>query len=312
MGVPRSGTTLLINLLGHHPMLAPIYETRFLRNLLRFCDRLCWFNGNSLSRRCAGFVGASVIRVRLSKEGERFRQKAIAYHEVQIMDKRPGQTYVSLPSGTIHFGNTHCIHYSLQDLVRETDDWMERIKGESLSGDAVWSSAREYIDRLFGIHCLRMGKPSWINKTPGLLNHLDGMSKLYPRAKYLLILRDGRDVAASNLSQAWGPSTVREAARRWKKLILEAQKSIRSKELDYAELRYEDLVESSHRVLTRAFEFLGLKCDVEKILSSLPVSKTRVGCWKFTFTMEDRKIFAREAGNLLIELGYEKDFRCVA
>ena len=30
IGVPRSGTTLLVNLLGSHPLLAPIYETRFL------------------------------------------------------------------------------------------------------------------------------------------------------------------------------------------------------------------------------------------------------------------------------------------
>jgi hypothetical protein len=104
---------------------------------------------------------------------------------------------------------------------------------------------------------------------------------------------------------------VREAARRWKRLIVRAQKSMRSKELDYTELRYEDLVESSHRVLTRAFEFLGLKCDVENILSSLPISQARVGSWKSTFTAADRKIFAREAGNLLIELGYEKNFRWV-
>ncbi|MGZ8500831.1 MAG: sulfotransferase, partial [Candidatus Binatia bacterium] len=37
VGVPRSGTTLLINLLGQHPLIAPLYETRFLRNLLVLC-----------------------------------------------------------------------------------------------------------------------------------------------------------------------------------------------------------------------------------------------------------------------------------
>jgi hypothetical protein len=30
-GVPRSGTTVLVNLVGSHPLVAPLYKTRFLR-----------------------------------------------------------------------------------------------------------------------------------------------------------------------------------------------------------------------------------------------------------------------------------------
>jgi hypothetical protein len=197
----------------------------------------------------------------------------------------------------------------MEDLIRETDGWLAKVMNEIRSPEAVWSSAKEYIDRLFAIHCTNMGKPFWINKTPGFLNYLDGLSTLYPKAKILVMLRDGRDVAVSNLSLPWGPNTVRAAARRWKRLILQGQETIRTKKLECAELRYEELIASPHDLITRAFKLVGLDVDVEKILSSIPVSRGRCGAWRSAFSAKDRKVFAREAGDLLIELGYEKDCR---
>jgi hypothetical protein len=38
VGVGRSGTTLLVNLLGSHRSMAPIYETSFIKNLLSLCE----------------------------------------------------------------------------------------------------------------------------------------------------------------------------------------------------------------------------------------------------------------------------------
>ncbi|MGH7875789.1 MAG: sulfotransferase, partial [Candidatus Binatia bacterium] len=38
VGAPRSGTTLLINLLAVHPDIAPVYETGYIRNLLLICE----------------------------------------------------------------------------------------------------------------------------------------------------------------------------------------------------------------------------------------------------------------------------------
>jgi hypothetical protein len=303
VGVPRSGTTLLVNLLGGHPLLAPIYETKFLRNLFFLCDRICWFQSQSIGRRLAAIFGEPIIQSRFVKECDRFRRKAIAYNKVPPEKNGTKQSYESFP-----FGETLCIHYSLEDVVRETHEWLEIVKRRPANSATIWDSARDYVNRLFAIHCARMGKPYWINKTPGFLNHLDGLSKLYPDARYIHMLRDGRDVAVSNLSLPWGPATVRQAARRWKELISTGQKCIKVRNLALIDVRYEDLIESPVNVLTRIFNFLAIDADSEKLLSLMPIFRARTGVWRTAFTAEHREIFAREAGALLIELGYEKNY----
>lgn len=302
VGVPRSGTTLLVNLLGGHPLLAPIYETKFLRNLFFLCERISWIESESIGRRLAGIFGEPLVRSRFVKECARFRRKAIAYNEVPQENNGTKQSYEAFP-----FGETFCIQYSLDDVIRETDTWLEAVKRRPAGGAAIWDSARDYVNRLFDIHCARMDKPQWINKTPGFLNHLDGLAKLYPQARYIHLLRDGRDIAVSNLSLRWGPTTVREAARRWRELILLGRKSSQDNHLTCIEVRYEDLIESPVSVVTKIFDFLALDADPDKLLSLMPIFKARTGVWRSLFSVEDREVFAREAGDLLVQLGYEKN-----
>jgi hypothetical protein len=152
-----------------------------------------------------------------------------------------------------------------------------------------------------------MGKPYWINKTPGLLTHLQRLPKLYPKAKCIHVLRDGRDVAASNLSLSWGPTNVRDAARRWKKLILDGRRGVDPKQLSYMELHYEELIKFPREVLKNVFAFMGLDADPGEVLSRIPVFNGRIEVWRSVFSQEDRRTFAKEAGDLLLELGYEKD-----
>jgi hypothetical protein len=291
---------LLVNLLGAHPLLAPIYETRFLRNLFALCDALTWFYGRSISRRAAGLFSESALRAHIHKECEGYRHKAIKYSTYSsIIGKKK---YELFP-----FGQLHCIYYTQDELIRETDRWLESVRQAGTPPTSVWSSAQEYINRLFAIHCDRMGKPYWINKTPGFLTHLEGLARLYPEAQFIHVIRDGRDVAASNLSLRWGPSTVKEAARRWKTLFTKGQSTINTKRLRCMVVRYEELVESPRAVLQRLFDFLGLDADLDAILSSMPVSRERSGTWRSVFSREDRRIFASEAGDLLIQLGYESN-----
>jgi len=243
-----------------------------------------------------------MLRSRVEKECERFRGKAIVYNKIS-----PGKTNIKQNYEVFPFGE-QCIRYSIDDVVRETDRWLETLKKRPANDSAIWNSARDYVDRLFAIHCAQMDKPQWINKTPGFLNHLDGLSKLYPDAQHIHIIRDGRDVAVSNLSLHWGPGTVREAVRRWRDLIYVGQKTIRSKQLPVFDLRYEDLIESPAPVLRRILDFLAIQGDPESLLSVMPVFKASSGKWRKTFTAEDRGVFAKEAGDMLIQLGYEKNY----
>jgi len=95
---------------------------------------------------------------------------------------------------------------------------------------------------------------------------------------------------------------------------------------NYAEVRYEALVEKPEAELPRLLEFLGASHDqrtarhcveaasFEKLSGGRergredPKSFFRkgvVGDWENVFTNRDRSIFNEEAGELLSELGYE-------
>ena len=76
VGVPRSGTTLLVTLLGEHPLLSALYETKFLRNLLLHCEKACWFWGDSLSRRVVSYTREAQIVHRFRSECEKFHQRS--------------------------------------------------------------------------------------------------------------------------------------------------------------------------------------------------------------------------------------------
>lgn len=134
---------------------------------------------------------------------------------------------------------------------------------------------------------------------------------LYPRSKCIQIIRDGRDVALSTLATSWGAKTVRDAARRWKELILAGRKTLDRSRMSYVEIRYEELVRFPEEQLKRAIDFLELKADSIEVPITFPVSQNSVGIWRSKLTKDDREIFAREAGDLLIELGYETDYRWV-
>jgi hypothetical protein len=300
VGASRSGTTLLVNMLGAHPLVAPIYETRFLRNLLVFCERLCWIHGTSWSRRCARVVAEPWLRSFLAKESARYRSKTIKYN---ALPKPPAQR-VQRP---FPFGNGRCIRYEMAELVHETDKWLQRVSEERLDSDDVYRTARDYVDSLFMIHCARMGKSYWINKTPGLLSYLDLLPRLYPALRCIHIIRDGRDVVVSNRSLGWGPKDIRGAARRWKSLIQKGRSDARSPRLGYMEVLYENLVASPRETMRRLGNFLALDGDSNGMADSIELSQHRGGAWRRTWSASQRREFAREAGDLLIELGYEKN-----
>ena len=298
VGVPRSGTTLLINLLGQHPLIAPLYETRFLRNLLVLCRSASWYYGNTVGRQIAR-VAEPMVRASFQRACNTYERKAVRYSVVPDEGNGLKQRYESFP-----FGESYCIHYRLDELVKETSDWLASLRLGKAQPEEVYSSARLYVDRLFAIHCARMNKPNWINKTPGLLTYLDTLPKLFPHSKCIHIVRDGRDVAVSNLSLSWGPKTVRAAARRWKKLIMDGRKAARASVIDYLEIRYEDVVEDSQRMLRQALRFFELE---DNIVSTMVVTRGRKDAWRNKLSAEDRRVFAQEAGDLLIEFGYAHD-----
>ena len=108
----------------------------------------------------------------------------------------------------------------------------------------------------------QQGKRRWGEKTPSNAFHFDTVAAWFPRAKFVHVIRDGRDVAKSLVAAPFGPKTLFTAAERWQRHVRVCQKIGRSLPSDqYMELRYEDLLDRPEQELRRVCVFLGEPFD---------------------------------------------------
>lgn len=114
------------------------------------------------------------------------------------------------------------------------------------------------------------GKPLWGDKTPWNVFHLQRISKVFPRARYIFLVRDGRDCVSSYMqSLGYGE---REAAFRWRdanKICLKFFKEMPAER--WVHVRYEDLVTDPEKTCRAICAFLGIEFFADMIASNQDV-----------------------------------------
>ncbi len=189
------------------------------------------------------------------------------------------------------------------------------------------TAARAFCDQVFGaqLRGSRPGAEAVLEKTPNHRMQAALQAKIYPDARYVHIVRDGRDVAASQHSmwrkQGGGAeyTSVRRVAEGW----AEAVRDIRTHfgGLAYLELRYEDVVSDTPTALAKIFEHLQLPYDDELCrdaasFGDAPVNtapgSVDVGVRKHQGNLLAERSVAVAAGDLLVEFGYATDAEVAA
>ena len=98
------------------------------------------------------------------------------------------------------------------------------------------------IEKVYEAYARPRGKPIWGDKTPRYIEHLGLLRRLFPDARFIHVIRDGRNVALSYADVPFGPKSVAAAAELWSRRVssgLSARKTIPKE--SYLEVRYEDL-----------------------------------------------------------------------
>jgi len=105
------------------------------------------------------------------------------------------------------------------------------------------------------------GKERYGDKTPGHILRLPLLAQYFPEARFVHLIRDGRNVALSYLDiDEWGSSSVAEAAINWRKRVLKGRRDGMALGPErYQEVRYEHLVENPEKELRRLCEFADLE-----------------------------------------------------
>ena len=109
----------------------------------------------------------------------------------------------------------------------------------------------------------------WGDKSPSYIGHIPLLQQAFPAARFIHIIRDVRDYCLS-MNKAWGKSMIR-AAQRWQDDVSNARSDGCQRQLQYIEVRYEDLVSRPDRILDEVCRLLGIEFDVSMLqLDSSP------------------------------------------
>jgi hypothetical protein len=176
-------------------------------------------------------------------------------------------------------------------------------------------------------------------KTPRNIRALPMLNQLFPRARYIHIIRDGRDVAVSGwfhnlrVSPDWTKQNfdnfidfIETIAPRWARTIETGRQFGRLHPELFLEIRYEDLHRDTFGEALRLLEFVGVDANPSSINMCIEAStfervsggrctgdedreshfrKGSVGDWKNHFDANASAVFNKYAGEMLHELGYD-------
>jgi hypothetical protein len=214
-------------------------------------------------------------------------------------------------------------HYRWPDMGLEAAE--VRYRAAQLSGVRL----RDLVEIVYRSHMEVEGKSRWGDKTPAYIEIVPLLAAMFGDAKFLHLIRDGRDVAKSFQRQGWNGPWMLGYTKEWLRAI-EWDRKLSKTRLNERILRvfYEDLVLHPEPTLRAICAFINEKFEDQMLLwqgkvdNAIPVREKRhhlglsrhlnpydVSRWKREMT--PREIFVAESliGTQLNHLGYERRYR---
>lgn len=210
-----------------------------------------------------------------------------------------------------------------------------KISEEAL-GEIVASNSKltyaQLVSAIFDRYAQRKKKPLAGDKTPNYVRRLDTLWNLWPQARVLHIIRDGRNVwlsmcnwrmlhRAAGAFSTWQQSPVITTALWWKAMVGTGSEIGRQQQdKPYAEISYEFLVDNPEQGCHRIAAFLDVEYDdampnfykgktqrqdgASANAAWLPPT-TGLRNWKTEMSREEVQLFEASAGDLLQRFGYD-------
>ncbi len=190
------------------------------------------------------------------------------------------------------------------------------------------ATVAEGIAAIYEAYAELHGKSRWGDKTPMYMQHLGLLDRLFPSARYVHLVRDGRDAALSFLAlpagvsaRSWAlPRDAAEFACLWRTDVVAARALGREVGPGrYLEVRYEELVADPEGTLRRICDFASLPWEPRMLeypgavdvaakphqqrLRRAPTPGLR--SWRKQMAPRDAARFEAIAGDVLAACGYD-------
>lgn len=311
VGHGRSGTTWLQNILNSHPEV--------------MCRGEGWLFNRNFRREDFKELHP------LLKPSSLYNAILTSEYLKLWIERSPWTAYDGLPLEE-HLDNmTHwAVNYFLTLPLLGTG---KRIVGDKTASHGI--EALEDIGKICPdakvIHMIRDGRDVAVSLAHFLWNHSMSEGGIYELQPEELEMREAyrKDPAAFADKSIFTEKRLADVAAGWKSEVGEAIRRGPTLLGDrYLEVRYESLLERPEKEVARILRFLGadaggrsVKACIEATgfeqtskrkrgeedSSSVRFRKGVAGDWRNVFTERDESIFKEKAGDLLVELGYEKD-----
>lgn len=186
---------------------------------------------------------------------------------------------------------------------------------------------RNVVLRLYEAWTNQEGKPRWGDKTPQYVSEIPTLRKIFPEAKFIHVIRDGRDVALSWVKYPHAEYNVFSVAENWKRLVTKGRSAgAKLSDDEYLELHYERLISQTEEIMRRVCDFLNESYTSAVLLphrlparllpnvfgqrSTPDVSRAEIVSansqkWKSKMSRNQCILFESIAGDVLADLGYE-------
>ena len=262
-----------------------------------------------------------------------------------IGSPRSGTTWLQLMLGA---HPQVCATTELRLFNKYVSPWMEAWKGESLLNEegkhylglpVLWTEAefhrllRGFLEQAYNkVFAAKPHATHVLDKHPDYSAFVEDIHFFIPQARFIHVIRDGRDVAvslaAAGRQMGWfARKALPDYGAFWKGEVLAARKA-RDYKGCYLEVRYEELLAAPAAVLAAVLRFCELSASDEWVAQAVekhrfenlkrlrPTPEAGVkapeghyrqgeaGGWRREFTGLERYLFDQVAGDLLRELGY--------
>jgi len=175
-------------------------------------------------------------------------------------------------------------------------------------------SLARVLDGAFCYFAAQENKQRWCEKTPQHVQHIIALSERFPRAKFIHVIRDGRDCAAS-FNRRWLRSPTLTIFR-WKKVVMGGHRQgLQLGPERYLDLRYEDLTDKPEYWLGKVCDFLSVPFDAAILESNQPYLQKKEdgqgglqrnsGKWESYFGTGTKHRLENIAGRTLHAFGYQ-------
>lgn len=315
IGTGRSGTTILRDVLGHHPdIYAYPSELRFMTDangLMDMADNLTvnWnpFNASRSVKEFKELISKYIWNEPL------YHRYISAFFDLIL--KGAGRKYRYSNLGNI-IPESH-LHSTLQALIDEIT--IHRVPGYWLGTESynpfpklyvtrpydeeeLYPILGQFVDDLLSYPLKGTSKEVWCDDTPINIMQAHRIAKMLGSARMIHLYRDPRDVVASyaDSRQAWAPNDP-ELSAIWVREIIEHWFRVRQLIPDhqYLEVKYEEMVKNQRECMGKMLEFIG--CEYDPGVENIDLTTDSIGRYKSEMSNREVEKVNKIVGPILDE-----------